>query len=191
MPSPLLLVRRPSPNLSSGILTHLTPRSNPPTHETSLAQWQAYIDVYRQRGWQIVEVDQADECPDGVFIEDAIIVFGGQEGSAGTVVLPRSGSKERRLEYPTARAAVEKHLVKARGYDVVDFHDSGVDPMGEATMDGGDILKVAEKKTVYVGVGARTNQAGFNVVKRELGEKRGWKVVPVSMVGKGWLHLSG
>ncbi|PWN21442.1 hypothetical protein BCV69DRAFT_311949 [Microstroma glucosiphilum] len=193
-PRPLLLVRRPSPLLSSGQLTHLAPASDPPKPSRSLAQWQGYCDVFRsQLGWEVIEVDAADDCPDGVFLEDAMIVFPAlDERGGGVVVLVRSGSPERRGEYESARRATQEHLVP-RGYEVFDFNVE--DKSGEATLDGGDILKIlpgassashatthtgTRPPTVYVGQSTRTNALGTSLLKKCL-EPRGWSVqgVPV------------
>lgn len=187
---PLLLVRKPSPLLSKGQLTHLSrSTSSPPTHATRLKQWQAYVSIYAQHGWEVIEAPEADECPDGVFLEDAIIVFpnlslsvGG--GTGGVVVLPRSGSVERRKEYPSAKKVVEEHLVP-RGFEVFDFEKEDVS--GRATCDGGDILKIYESKTVYIGRSTRTNEEGFTLLKKLL-EPRGWSVVGVPV--NHHLHLS-
>ncbi|CAO1624989.1 unnamed protein product [Jaminaea pallidilutea] len=190
-PSPLLLVRKPSPKLSSGQLTHLAPSESPLTHEQSLHQWHAYCDVFREHGWQVVELDELDDAPDGVFVEDAMIVFPTLERSpatAGTVVLVRSGSDARRAEYESAKRSAEKMLVP-KGYEVLDFHDQSVDPSGGATLDGGDILKVVSggSGTVFVGQSSRTNRLGIEVLERELGKKRGWNVVSIPV--EHHLHL--
>ncbi len=159
-----LLVRRPSPLLAEGELTHLD--RVPVDPDLALRQWEGYVDAFRTRGWEVVEVAPDDTQPDGVFIEDAIVVFG------DLVVLCRAGATSRRGEVTTARAAAE-----TLGLDVAAIAEPG-------TLDGGDVLKI--DRTVYVGASSRTNAAGIAQV-RELLEPRGWEVVvvPVSKV----LHL--
>ena len=161
---PRLLVRRPSPALDSGELTHLD--RVPVDPALALVQWQSYVEVFRTRGWDVVEVDAAHAHPDGVFIEDALIVFG------DLVVVCRAGAPSRRGEAATARAAAG-----SLGLEVVDVVAPG-------TIDGGDVLKVG--RTVYVGASGRTNAAGIGQL-RDLLEPRGWEVreVPVTKV----LHL--
>lgn len=129
-------------------------------------QWDEYVDAYRSRGWQIIEVPAADDQPDGVFIEDAIVVFD------DLAVLCRAGAASRRGEAPTARAAVE-----TVGLAFAEIAEPG-------TVDGGDILKVG--RTVYVGASARTNAEGITQLRLLL-EPRGWRVteIPVTKV----LHL--
>lgn len=161
---PRLLVRRPSPALAEGELTHLD--RMPVDPDLALSQWLGYVDVYRDRGWEIVEVEPADEQPDGVFIEDAVVVFG------DVVVLCRAGAESRRGEASTALSAVAH-----AGLSWVATEQPG-------TLDGGDILKVGQ--TAYVGASSRTNADGIAQLRAAL-EPRGWTVVeiPVTKV----LHL--
>jgi dimethylargininase len=161
---PRLLVRPPSPALAGGELTHL--ERTTVDADLALEQWRAYVDAYRSRGWDVVEVAAADDQADGVFIEDAVVVFD------DLAVLCRAGADSRRGEAPTARAAVD-----ALGMATAEISAPG-------TLEGGDVLKVG--RTVYVGASSRTNDAGVDQL-RSLLEPRGWTVVvtPVQRV----LHL--
>ncbi|MBD3752154.1 MAG: N(G),N(G)-dimethylarginine dimethylaminohydrolase, partial [Micrococcales bacterium] len=87
---PKLLVRVPSPLLAQGELTHLDRVEA--DADLALSQWREYVSVYRDRGWQIVDVAEAPDQPDGVFIEDAIVVFD------DIVVIGRPGAESRRGE---------------------------------------------------------------------------------------------
>jgi dimethylargininase len=138
-----VLVRRPSPRLTDGIVTHLERR--PVDHALAVAQWSAYVDVLRDSGWAVVEVPPADDCPDSVFVEDAVVMFG------TTAVVTRPGAEARRPE----TIAVED-VVTRLGYRV-----AHIDPPG--TLDGGDVLKVGD--TVYVGRGGRTDDAGIDALR--------------------------
>lgn len=159
-----LIVRRPSPHLARGELTHV--QRVPVDAALALKQWQDYVDAFRSRGWTIVEVDPADDHPDGVFIEDALVVFG------DLVVICRAGAESRRGEADTARSAAS-----GLGVRIAEIAEPG-------TLDGGDVLKVG--RTVYVGASSRTNAAGIAQL-RDLVEPLGWAVVevPVTKV----LHL--
>ena len=159
-----LLVRRPSPRLAEGELTHI--ERVPVDAELALEQWRRYVDVYRSLGWEIVEVDPADEHADGVFIEDAVVMFG------DVAVITRPGADSRRGEIETAREAIA-----AQGIEALAIAEPG-------TLDGGDVLKVG--RTVYVGRTLRTNDEGIGQL-RDLLAPRGWEVVavPVTKV----LHL--
>jgi dimethylargininase len=158
------LVRRPSPRLADGIVTYVARRPVDPM--LARRQWERYVDALRAAGWETVEVPAADDCPDGVFIEDLLVVYG------DVAVLARPGAAERRLELDGV-----EDLVASLGYAVERIVDPG-------TLDGGDVLKIGS--TVYVGHGARTNAAGIRQLRAIL-EPRGATViaVPVSRV----LHL--
>ncbi|MET0736023.1 MAG: dimethylargininase [Microbacterium sp.] len=161
---PRLLVRRPSPLLADGELTHLD--RVPVDPALARRQWEGYVDVFRARGWDVVEVEPADEQPDGVFVEDAIVVFG------DLAVLCRAGAESRRGESATVRSAIA-----GSGLELAEIVEPG-------TLDGGDILKVGS--TVYVGASSRTNADGIAQLRSVL-SPRGWAVeeVPVTKV----LHL--
>jgi dimethylargininase len=138
------LVRRPSPRLAEGLLTHL--ERVPVDADLALRQWQQYVEVLADAGWSCVEVPPVDDCPDGVFVEDTMVVFG------DLAVIARAGADERRPE-----AAEAERSVAAQGYRIAHITEPG-------TMDGGDILKVGN--TVYAGLGGRTNQAGIDQLRR-------------------------
>jgi dimethylargininase len=164
VPSKKALVRRPSPRLDQGLVSHIG--REPVDAALALRQWEGYVEALRAHGWQTVEVAPADECPDGVFVEDTMVVF------RNVALISRPGAESRRPETEAAeRAAVELGLsvnhVRAPG-----------------TLDGGDVLKVGD--TLYVGRGGRTNAAGVRQL-RAVFAPLGARVVavPVSRV----LHL--
>jgi dimethylargininase len=161
---PRILVRRPSPGLAAGELTHL--ERVPVDPDVALAQWQGYVDVFRSRGWDVVEVEPADEHPDGVFVEDAVVVFD------GLAVLTSPGADSRRGELATVAPVVER-----LGLTVHRIERPG-------TLDGGDVLKVG--RTVYVGRGGRTNAEGIRQLRAIVGPL-GYSVVAVP-ISKA-LHL--
>ncbi|WP_309713732.1 dimethylargininase [Pseudolysinimonas sp.] len=160
----LLLVRRPSPLLADGELTHF--ERVPVDAGLALEQWGAYVEIFRGRGWDVIEVDAADEHPDGVFVEDAVVVFD------DLAVLASPGAESRRGEVDSAARAVA-----TTGLEVARLEPP-------AHLDGGDVLKI--DRTAYVGRSTRTDDAGIDAL-RGLLAPRGWQVVvvPVSKV----LHL--
>lgn len=161
---PRLLVRRPSRRLADGEITHIERVA--PDADLALAQWHQYVDVFRERGWDVIEVEAAEEHPDGVFVEDTVVVFD------DLAVLTSPGAESRRGEVAsTARA------LAGTGLEIVRLAPP-------AHLDGGDVLKIG--RTAYVGLGTRTDEAGVAAV-RDLLAPRGWEVVgvPVSRV----LHL--
>ncbi len=159
-----ILVRRPSPQLGAGELTHLD--RVPIDARLALAQWQGYVEAFRTRGWAVTEIEPADEHPDGVFVEDTVVAFG------ELAVLTSPGADSRRGELATVAPALD-----ALGLEV-----HRIQPPG--TLDGGDVLKVG--RTAYVGCSTRTDEAGIAQL-RAIVAPAGWSVVtvPVTKV----LHL--
>ncbi len=158
------LVRRPGPALCDGLVTHQ--ERVPVDVSLAMRQWEAYVDALRRAGWTITEVDPADDCPDAVFVEDAVVLF----DDLAVVTLP--GAPARVAEIDAAERA-------ARALDLEVAHIA--EP---ATLDGGDVLKIDH--TAYVGVGGRTNDAAIDQLTALLGP-RGWTVVPVPVTKV--LHL--
>ncbi|MER5435506.1 dimethylargininase [Streptomyces sp. NPDC002588] len=164
MPSKKALIRRPGPLLAEGLVTHI--EREKVDLELALEQWEAYAEALRAHGWETVEVDPADDCPDSVFVEDTVVMY------KNVALIARSGAESRRAETDGVEEAVAR-----LGCSVNWIWEPG-------TLDGGDVLKIGD--TVYVGRGGRTNAAGLQQV-RAVFEPLGARVVavPVSKV----LHL--
>jgi len=158
------LVRRPSSRLAEGLVTHID--RQPVDVDLAISQWSAYVDALHSAGWETLEVPPVDDCPDGVFVEDTVVMYGDR------AVITRPGADERKPE--TAAVA---DLLGALGYDVVSIEAPG-------TLDGGDVLK--HGGTVWVGLGGRTNQAGLDQLTAYL-QPYGARVVPVPLTKV--LHL--
>ena len=156
----IALVRRPGPRLAEGLVAHIERQEV--DLDLATRQWRSYVDVLAAAGWQVVEVDPADDCPDAVFVEDPVVVY------RNTAVIARSGAPQRRGE----TAGVEKAL---SGYDIRRIEAPG-------TLDGGDVLKIGD--TVYVGRGGRTNDDGIRQLAGHLPDAT---VVPVPVTKV--LHL--
>jgi dimethylargininase len=151
-----VLVRRPSSRLASGLVTHI--EREPVDVDLALRQWETYVAALDTAGWEIIQVPPMEECPDGVFIEDDVVMYGDR------AIVARPGADERKPE--TAAIA---DLLGALGYDVVSIEAPG-------TLDGGDVLK--HDGTVWVGIGGRTNRSGIDQLTTYL-EPYGARVVPV------------
>lgn len=160
--SGIALVRTPGPRLAEGIVTNI--EREPVDAALAARQHARYVEALGAYGWQVEHVERADDLPDGVFVEDAVVV------SAGTAVLTRPGAPERRPEVETVAAAVGKLDLEIRRIE------------GPGTLDGGDVLQVGSR--VYVGRSARTNDEGIAQLAAHLPER---EVVPVEM--RGVLHL--
>lgn len=164
MTAPHALVRRPSPRLAEGIVTHLQRQGV--DFGRACRQWEAYVAALEAAGWTAIEVPPADDCPDGVFVEDAVVVH------RGVAVISRSGASSRRAETGTV-----EDVVTRLGYSINRI-------LAPGTLDGGDVLAVGD--TVYVGRSGRTNASGVRQL-REILTPLGARVVavPTSKV----LHL--
>ncbi len=163
-----LLVRRPSPALADGELTHL--QRTPVDPELALRQWQGYVAAFADRGWTVHQIAPADDHPDGVFVEDTVVMFD------DLAVLAAPGAASRRGEVATTEAALAT-LPPELGLDVARITEPG-------HLDGGDVLKIG--RTVYVGASTRTDAAGIAQLGALLAP-RGWRVVAVPIAKV--LHL--
>jgi dimethylargininase len=142
----LILVRRPSPRLADGEVTHIARR--PVDIDLAMNQWDAYVGVFRDHGWSVIELDPLDDHPDGVFVEDVLVMYG------GLAIITRPGTTSRRDEI----AGLDRKLEEL-GYDVARIDAPG-------TLDGGDVLKIGS--TIYVGRGGRTNQSGIQQLRQHV-----------------------
>ncbi|MDT0396673.1 MULTISPECIES: dimethylargininase [Streptomyces] len=156
MPSKKALVRRPSPRLAEGLVTHIEREGV--DRDRAVEQWEAYTETLRAHGWETIEVDPADDCPDSVFVEDTVVMY------RNVALIARSGAESRRAE----TLGVEE-AVASLGCSVNWVWEPG-------TLDGGDVLKAGD--TVYVGRGGRTNAAGVRQVRAAF-EPLGARVVAV------------
>lgn len=158
------LVRRPSPRLADGLVTHQG--RQPIDLDRAVQQWHGYLQALADHGWETIETPAADDCPDGVFIEDTMVVY------ADLAVISRPGAAARRPELPTAELAI-----RSVGYRLARITEPG-------TLDGGDVLK--HNDTVWVGVGLRTNTEGARQLAEYLAPLGANVIqVPISKV----LHL--
>ncbi len=144
------LVRRPGPRLADGIVTHI--ERVPVDLELAQLQWQGYADAMASNGWDLIEVPPADDCPDAVFVEDTVVMFG------TLAVITRPGADARKPETVDVEQVVE-----SLGCSIARIERPG-------TLDGGDVLKVGD--TVYVGRGGRTNADGIAQLRAILATAR-------------------
>jgi dimethylargininase len=158
------LVRRPSPRLHEGIVDHI--ERVPVDYALAVEQWDRYVGVLQRYEWQTIEVPRADDCPDGVFIEDTMVVY------RSVALISRPGAPSRRPEIVEAERTVAR-----LGLAIERINEP-------ATLDGGDVLKVGE--VMYVGRSDRTNAEGVAQLRR-IFEPQGATVVEVPV--RKVLHL--
>jgi dimethylargininase len=158
------LVRRPGPRLANGIVTHI--ERQPVDLALACRQWEGYVQALTDNGWSPIEAPPADDCPDAVFIEDAVVAH------HNVAVITRPGADARKPETQGVEATIAE----------LGLSINRVRPPG--TLDGGDVLKVGD--TIYVGRSGRTNGDGIAQLRRVLGPLGACVVaVPISRV----LHL--
>ena len=135
----IALVRTPGSRMAEGLVTHIV--RTPVDVELAGRQHAQYVKALRHSGCEIRYAPPADDCPDSVFVEDTVVVCG------SLAVLTRPGAPQRRPEVEGTEQAVRELGLRAARIE---------DP---ATLDGGDVLQVG--RTVYVGLGGRTNAEGI------------------------------
>ena len=129
------------------------------------AQHAGYARALQSLDIEVRTLPTLDDAPDGVFVEDAALVF--DKGA----IITRPGHETRRRE----------------GDSLVEILGAGMEletMQAPATLDGGDVLRVGSR--FFVGVSGRTNREGVEFVERAL-QPWGLQVVAVP-VNQG-LHL--
>lgn len=170
----LALVRSPSSRLSEGEVTHL--QRQPLDAARARAQHAAYVELLARHGYRPVWVPPADEHPDGVFVEDALVVIGGErdgerDGDPAMTILTRPGAASRRGEVDSVAPVIE-----ALGVPVHRIREP-------ATLDGGDVLVTA--RHVLVGQTTRSNAAAVEQLRDLVAPRR--EALGVAVTGA--LHL--
>lgn len=157
-------MRPPGPRLADGLVTHID--RSPVDLDLARRQWEGYVGALDAEGWEVVPVPAADDCPDAVFVEDTVVVYG------DLAVISRPGADERKPE-----TAGTEEVLRGLGYRIAHIEAPG-------TLDGGDVLK--HDGTVWVGLGGRTDAEGLDQLAAHLAPLGARTVgVPVSRV----LHL--
>ena len=160
----IAIVRAPADTLADGQLTHL--ERVPVDLELANNQWDEYVALLSNAGWDIVEVPVATGQADSVFVEDTMVLFG------DTAVIGSPGADSRAGEIVEAERTVTELGLTIRRIEM------------PGTLDGGDVLKVG--RTVYVGRGGRTNAEGIRQL-RALVTPLGYTLVAVPVTKA--LHL--
>lgn len=157
------ITRAVSPTIGDCQLEHLD--RQPIDVEKAIAQHRAYEACLSELGVNVISMPAAAECPDGVFVEDPVVILD------EVAIVTRMGAEARRPESDSlAEAVAQFREVKALS-----------EP---ATLEGGDVMRIG--KTLYVGWSKRTNRAGIDQLG-ELVAPYGYRVIGVDV--SGCLHL--
>ncbi len=159
----IAITRKISPNFADCELTHV-PRT-PIEVPRAADQHQAYENLLRALGCQVLSLPPERTLPDSVFVEDGALMFD------EIAVITRPGAASRRAETVTIAAALEPFrklvTIKAPG-----------------TLDGGDVLAIG--RTIFVGHSSRSNLAAFAQLGAALDEF-GYTLISVPV--EACLHL--
>jgi dimethylargininase len=150
--------------LAEGLVTHID--RVPIDVDLAIGQWDGYGAAMESCGWDLLEVPPVPECPDSVFVEDAVAMF------RNVAVVTRPGAESRRPEVVAAETTARELGLRIHRIE------------GEGTLEGGDVLRVGT--TVYVGRSGRTNAEGVRQLRAILAPL-GFDVVAVPVTTA--LHL--
>lgn len=136
---PVVALTRPVPDsLAACELTHLA--RVPIDIERARVQHAGYERALEAAGCEVRRLPPLHEAPDSVFVEDAAVVLD------EVALIARPGA-------PSRRGETEAVATVLSGYRRLAWITA------PATLDGGDVLRLG--RALYVGVGGRTNEAGF------------------------------
>lgn len=130
------ITRKPGKNFAQGITTS---DLEEPSYHRILHQHSTYVDILRQLGLSIIELDPLSNYPDAYFVEDVAVV------TPDIAVITNPGAAARNGE----QWHIEPVLRQYR--EIVHIEAPG-------TLDGGDVLMVG--KHFFIGVSERTNWDG-------------------------------
>jgi dimethylargininase len=157
------IVRLPGKSVVDGLRAVPGPS---PDYGKLLSEHAAYIDALRHAGVNVTVLEALEQFPDSIFVEDPALVF------SEAAVLLRPGAPSRLPEAEALAASLAGRFPKllriTRGH-----------------VDGGDVL--VTPKCIYIGLSARTNEAGAAELRSVLASLG--RVCQVVNTPRGTLHL--
>lgn len=162
------ITRQPGRSVADGISQ--TPELGKPDYELALKQHHNYVNLIKQCGLEVTELEANEAYPDSCFIEDNALC------TEKFVILSRPGAVTRREEakLPDLRQALLKFYPEDKIFEI---QEPGL-------VDPGDILMIGEH--FYIGISHRTNQAAADQIAKILAD-HGYTSETVAV--KGVLHL--
>ena len=139
------IVRRPARSIVNGL--RALDRGRPDV-ELFLAEHISYVGALERAGLRVAVLPETQALPDSVFVEDTAICL------PDVKIILRPGAPTR-----LAEADSMAEVMTGLGYEFHRIADSGY-------VDGGDILTCDDE--IFVGLSARTDQAGFDALKNLL-----------------------
>jgi dimethylargininase len=157
------IIRRPGESLGECELTHLNPSQI--NYLKALDQHKLYGQILSSWGLEVIELEALLEAPDGVFVEDPVLVLD------ELAIITRGKPLKRELE----RESLARVLSQYRTL----FY---IEPPG--FLEGGDILRIGRE--LFVGLSSRTNKSGVDQLE-EIVRPHHYNVHSVEL--KNCLHL--
>jgi len=154
--------RAVSPRLAECELTHL--QRQPISAERAATQHDAYEQVLRDSGFEILRLPDLGDYPDAAFVEDTALLLDGH------AVILRPGAASRAGEVDSTAAGLSGHFELHR--------------LDRGFADGGDVLHIGQ--TLYVGLSTRTDAEGIEAL-RDVATPLGFEVVQAEL--RNCLHL--
>lgn len=161
------IVRTPAPSVVNGIDDYAD--EGKPNYQLALKEHQDYVALLQKLGVTVTTLQPLDDFPDSCFVEDPAVVF----DDFAVITNPARDTRQREREL--IKPAIKQFYNDKQIFEIT----------RPGTLEGGDVMPV-DNDMVYVGLSARTNQAGidqFSKIAAKFGKTV--KAVPVKQV----LHL--
>ena len=159
----IAITREISPRFAECEITHI--ERTPINLGIARAQHQAYVQVLRNLGCEVIELPAEPDLPDSVFVEDTAVIL------PETAVITRPGADSRKPETESIVRALTPLIKLFRVHE-------------PATVDGGDVLVLGKK--IYVGLSTRSNHEAVDQLNEML-RKYGYSVTGIEL--QDCLHL--
>jgi len=156
------IVRKPGENFSQGITTSDLGK---PDFKLALKQHDAYCEILRKCGVDLIVLETDSLYADGCFVEDTAVL------TEKIAVITRPGAEKRRGEIES----IEKIVIEYKKIERIE---------APGTLDGGDIIRAEDH--FLIGISDRTNEKGGRQLDKILSEYE-YTAAPVMV--KGGLHL--
>lgn len=152
----LAFTRAVSPRIVECALTHLD--RSPIDVTRAIAQHVEYEWALKAAGYTLHRLEQLDDDPDAVFVEDTAVLLGQH------AIVTRPGTASRRDEIESTARGLEQFFTIHR--------------LNAGNLDGGDVLKIGD--TLYVGQSNRTDEEGAMSLEAVV-SPLGYNVIPVEL----------
>lgn len=131
------IVRPPSPSMINGLTSSDLGK---PDYKTALHQHSEYIKTLEMLGLKLKKLDENEDCPDSVFIEDVALC------TTEAAIITRPGAISRRAEITGMKEILSEYYKNI--YQIAE----------PGTLEAGDVMMAG--RSFYIGISSRTNNEG-------------------------------